>query len=113
MKLEKDTYAFLSAFLPDALLNALASYERFARQPIPDEAREFTAHHSACKVAISHIELLIKLSERTIEHADENDQKDHKKALIDAISRAQDEISGYKRIPVLRAQEDEDMDDTI
>ncbi len=112
MKLEKDTYAFLSAFLPDALLNALASYERFARQTIPDEAREFTAHHSACKVAISHIELLIKLSERVIENTQDDAEKDHKN-LLDAISRAEKEIAGYKIKPAEDKDDQEEKDDVF
>ena len=61
-KIENQTRERISAFLPDAIAQALTSYHRFADQNIPEDAKGFSAHHSACKVAIAHIELLIKLA---------------------------------------------------
>ena len=53
----------ISGFLPDAIAKAITSYHHFADQKIKgDSVKEFAAHHSACKVAIAHIELLLKLA---------------------------------------------------
>lgn len=61
--LESQTKDRIAAFLPEAIGTALRSYARFAGQDAPtEEARDFTAHHNACKVAIAHIELLVKLA---------------------------------------------------
>lgn len=53
----------IAQFLPDALKHSLESYHRFViNEEMPDDAKSFSAHHQACKVAIAHIELLIKLA---------------------------------------------------
>lgn len=57
----------IAAFLPCAIQTALNSYQTFSEAQITDDAsnptsQEFKAHHDACKVAIAHIELLIKLA---------------------------------------------------
>ncbi len=62
-RLEDETKTRIAAFLPEAIATALRSYARFAGHDAPtEEARDFTAHHNACKVAIAHIELLVKLA---------------------------------------------------
>lgn len=62
-RIENKTRESIAAFLPDILDKALLSYAAFAENNAPgDEAKDFTAHHNACKVAIAHIELLIKLA---------------------------------------------------
>jgi len=61
-KIEDETRARIAEFLPGAIAKTLGSYEKFSGQDAPFEAKEFTAHHNACKVAIAHIELLIKLA---------------------------------------------------
>jgi hypothetical protein len=38
------------------------SYCVFAVSPAPDEPKAFAAHHTACKAALAHLELLLKLS---------------------------------------------------
>lgn len=64
----------LSRFLPDALHKAIASYQTFMDRKIGSEpkegdkdvvrdiAKDFAAHHAACKAAIAHIELLLKFA---------------------------------------------------
>lgn len=52
----------IATFLPDAIAKALTSYHRFADSSIPDDPKGFSAHHGACKVAIAHVELLLKLA---------------------------------------------------
>lgn len=52
----------IAAFLPSALETALASYQLFSRKETHEEnPQKFKAYHDACKVALAHIELLMKL----------------------------------------------------
>lgn len=51
-------------FLPDAIKTAFESYRAFMQQDISEaEPKAFSDHHGACKAAIAHINLLIKLAE--------------------------------------------------
>lgn len=61
--IEEITRAQIAEFLPTAIAQALDSYHSFMNQGIPsDDVKEFSEGHKAAKVAISHIELLIKLA---------------------------------------------------
>ena len=54
----------VAEFLPDAIGNTLESYKDFLeRDEQSEQPKEFSAHHSACKVAIAHLELLLKLAQ--------------------------------------------------
>ncbi len=65
----------IATFLPDAIAKALTSYHRFADNSIPDDPKGFSAHHGACKVAIAHVELLLKLARwADLPDADSEDQ---------------------------------------
>ena len=92
-KIEDDTRRRIAAFLPGAIAKALGSYELFSGQDAPDEAKEFTAHHNACKVAIAHIELLIKLA-RWADIPIEGEGCDAQLATI--IQAAQSEVADYE-----------------
>ncbi len=59
----------LSKFLPQKIISVIEKYETFSNQEIAIDAKMFSAHHSACKTAISHIHSLIKLAETTEEQA--------------------------------------------
>lgn len=61
-KIEENTRAQIASFLPDVLTSALLSYQQFMEQDVSKKASEFKDYHNACKVAIAHIELLIKLA---------------------------------------------------
>ena len=50
--------------LPSQISKVISSYEDFAGQPVPDDAKGFTAHHNACKSAVVHAETLLKLDGR-------------------------------------------------
>lgn len=53
----------IAAFLPDAIARALTSYRLFMEREIDkDVPKAFSEHHGACKVAVAHIELLLKLA---------------------------------------------------
>ena len=51
----------LSESLRSALMQAVRSYEVFKQADIPQDAKGFTAYHNACKSALTHIALLMKL----------------------------------------------------
>ncbi|MCK5385232.1 MAG: hypothetical protein KAJ29_06600 [Alphaproteobacteria bacterium] len=53
----------IAEFLPDALEIALASYKKFSNMPATEEPSKFKARHDASKVAVSHIQLLMKLAQ--------------------------------------------------
>ncbi|MDP7142127.1 MAG: hypothetical protein QF692_02505 [Alphaproteobacteria bacterium] len=94
--IEQQTRQQISDFLPDAISRALTSYYRFSRQDAPAEAKEFSAHHSACKVAIAHIELLIKLA-RWAELPDaESGDANHQVVLAAMMREAQQELKTYR-----------------
>ncbi|MCB9988647.1 MAG: hypothetical protein H6868_04835 [Rhodospirillales bacterium] len=86
------TRAQIAEFLPRALGTAIASYELFFdRQPEEKEdPKDFKAHHDACKVAIAHIELLIKLAKWA--EVPENCAGDEQAMLIALLAQAQAEI---------------------
>lgn len=53
----------ITEFLPRALETALDSYRKFTGEGKEHEdAKGFKEHHDACKVALAHIELLLKLA---------------------------------------------------
>ena len=51
---------FLDA-LPEKLIAALQGYDEFTAQPAPLDFKSFGAFHAACKNALSHMILLVKL----------------------------------------------------
>lgn len=94
--IEDDTRRRIARFLPDAIVQALKSYHRFSQQTAPEEAKEFSAHHNACKVAIAHIELLIKLA-RWADLPDAQDENHNQQIILAAMMQeAQNELDEYK-----------------
>ncbi len=55
----------LKKSLPEKISAVIASYENFSEQPVPEDAKGFSAHHSACKSAVVHAETLLKLARWT------------------------------------------------
>lgn len=87
----------IASFLPDAIALALESYHRFSGQRVPDEAKEFKDHHNACKVAIAHIELLIKLARWADLPDQDAAQNNMEQAMLAAIMQeAQAELEAYE-----------------
>jgi hypothetical protein len=91
--IEGQTRAQIAQTLPHAIERAIASYHQFYDQPTPDEAKEFSAHHSACKAAIAHIELLLKLAR----WADLPDTHEDQSDLKVMLEQAQDELNGTQK----------------
>jgi len=81
----------IAAFMPHALQTALESYKEFSGQDVPEDPKDFKAHHDACKVAIAHIQLLTKLAEwadiPSLHVENEEDQE-----LMGRLVNAKDEL---------------------
>lgn len=50
--------------LTPALRKALADYATFSLNKAPTDTKEFNAYHTACKAALLHIALLVKLTQK-------------------------------------------------
>jgi hypothetical protein len=48
--------------LPLLLLNATNEYKDFAAGQTPDDVKSFATHQAACRAALSHLQLLIKIA---------------------------------------------------
>lgn len=82
-----DKKDLLSETWTDYLNKAIQDYHLFATQTSPMEAKEFTAHHNACKAALAHILMLQKLMQPKEEKADEPNFFD----LLEQARKATDE----------------------
>lgn len=69
---EDDMRGRLAGFLPRALEMALASYRHVSIRK-RDDVADIKKQHEACKVAVAHVELLLKLARRV----DVVPQEDH------------------------------------
>lgn len=56
-----DLKGALAARLPERAAAAVAAYDAFSATAAPDDAKGFAAHHAACKAALAHVEVLVKL----------------------------------------------------
>ena len=61
-KVEARSRKDIADFLPRAIERAIKSYDDFSKKEKSEQAKNFKEHHDACKVAVAHIELLIKLA---------------------------------------------------
>ena len=61
----------LSAFLPSRICEVMNSYDAFAASDIPADAKGFAAYHGACKAALAHVEVLLKIAKWSEESASE------------------------------------------
>lgn len=94
-QIEMETREAIIAFLPGAIAAALLSYSRFLEEQAtaqdPTDAKNFKAHHDACKVAIAHIELLVKLANTMCSGSNRQDGIDSA-AMARLIMSAQTEV---------------------
>lgn len=56
-----DLRAGLATRLPGRIRDLLGEYDTFAGAPAPEDAKGYVAHHAACKAALQHADMLIKL----------------------------------------------------
>lgn len=92
-KIQSRTRAQIAAFLPAAITKALATYKELTHIPITREAAEYKKHQEACKVAVAHIHLLVKLARdvSTLEHGGKEDGASDQ-TLQTLIENAQKEL---------------------
>ncbi|HEY1097040.1 MAG TPA: hypothetical protein VGF14_07350 [Alphaproteobacteria bacterium] len=63
--------------LPRAMQCAVASYRHFSNQISPDDAKQFTAFHNACRSALAHVDYLNRLAKwLTATHPQQQDEQD-------------------------------------
>ena len=55
----------LDGRLPGLIENAIQRYRNFINNDPPDEPKNFAAYNSACRSALGHIDLLLKLAGRS------------------------------------------------
>jgi len=56
----------IASQIDQAIERAIASYHAFARdEPHSTDPKEFAAHHAACKAALAHLDLLLKIARIT------------------------------------------------
>lgn len=60
-KVENEMRGVVGKYLPKAIENAMISYELFLDEGAKKETDEFKKYHEACKVALAHVALLIKM----------------------------------------------------
>lgn len=107
-QIEQETRLHIAQFLPQAIARTLDSYHQFSSEDIPDDAKGFSAHHSACKVAIAHIELLIKLAKWADLTESDSVSETHKEQLSKMMADAEKELKQYQKRQDLWEQEGED-----
>lgn len=77
----------LKKVLPEKILQVMESYDEFSSNEIPDDAKGFSAHHTACKSAVIHAETLLKLAKWT-----EDENPENQNNFENLISEAEDEF---------------------
>lgn len=97
-QIEASTRARIAEFLPTALESAIASYQLFSEPNPEQDSADFKKHQDACKVAIAHIELLVKLAKRTTLSDTKPENKLSDKEITALMEKAQGEIDGYKKM---------------
>lgn len=97
IELRKTMRERMVEFLHKALDEAIASYELF-RDALDqlDDSGLFKTHHESCKMAIAHIQHLLKLANK-MEVPESADTETTDAALAEMIERAKAEVEAYNR----------------
>lgn len=78
VKIEEATRKQVAVFVPVALQKAVESYNGFMDREIGEEPKQFSEHHSAGKVALAHIDLILKLAKwANVDTGDTRDAAQH------------------------------------
>lgn len=89
--LEENTRIKIAKYLPEAIDHAIQSYRDISKAETTEAVKKVSAHHSACKAAIAHIELLLKLAAWAQLPRDDEDTD-----LIALMINAQAELDKHK-----------------
>lgn len=85
----------IANFLPEALSTALQSYHSFSRTDFGESKKDFSDHHNACKIAIAHIELLLKLAQYAHLPDDNVIDDAQQRHLVNMLENAQIEFNDF------------------
>ena len=108
ISIENQNRAQIAEFLPEAIRKALTSYKQFMEeQTVGTKAKDFKEHHMACKVAISHIDLLLKLAQWADLPDKSAQDQNHQIILLTALNEAEKELKEYEDITVEYEVDDE------
>ena len=88
MTIHKKTESFFLSVLPEKLLKILQDYNDFTANPAPNDIKSFGAYHLACKNALSHIVLLLRVLQA---HKGQEENKDWLQEAKTAITDDEDE----------------------
>ena len=83
----------LKKTLPEKISDVIQSYEDFSKQSVPDDAKGFTAHHSACKSAVVHAETLLKLAKWTDDSEEMLKNDDLSNDVLKLLDEAKEELN--------------------
>jgi len=98
-KLEGDMRGQIAEFLPKALETALDSYRIFSDQVVkkkdeentePLKPTEFKSHHDACKMALSHLQLLLKVADDLKAGEEGGIDNEHMQTLLESARQELD-----------------------
>lgn len=92
MKSLKSLKKNLKQALPQKIAEAIASYNEFTMMDVPEDAKSFSAHHSACKSAMAHIDALLKLARWSEEEFLKDDKSREKDDLSILLKKAKEAI---------------------
>lgn len=81
----------LRGSLPGLMEKALTGYRLFAAEVQPKDPKGFAAHHAACRAALAHMELLVRLARWA--EADENSKAEADEDMTKLIAEARMAIS--------------------
>lgn len=103
-QLGAETRARIADLLPQALEASLDSYHKFVTSQIDAQAtKDFSAHHTAAKVALAHIQLLIKLASMI----DVPGKDDPNSDLMLMMNKAMIELGNFTEAELIGEGEDE------
>lgn len=85
----------LKKTLPEKVSHVLESYENFAGKDVPEDAKGFSAHHSACKSAVIHAETLLKLARWSEDEASASSAETSSDDVLALLNEARAELDGF------------------
>ena len=86
------TEAILTAQFRQGLQRAVDSYQSFQQGSIPQDAKGFTAYHNACKAALLHIALLLKLIPEKATDLNETDWLNRAREALNTTEDSDDDL---------------------
>ncbi|MGQ0528073.1 MAG: hypothetical protein ACT4OY_08630 [Alphaproteobacteria bacterium] len=89
--IEHQTRAQIVEMMPRAIEIVMLSYQVFLdNEKMPKATKEFREHHNACKVALGHVALLLKLAKWADVSGESDEEK--RKAREDMMENAEKEL---------------------